>query len=88
MKHSIIKEIFYGNRGASDSFTMPEEYRRKSKESLKKIDEFSQALNEEQRAAFNAILDKELDIGGDAEEAFFVEAMKIGIRLGGEAFDD
>lgn len=88
MKHSIIKEIFYGNRGSIHDITMPPEIRKEGLKNAEIIDEFSKSLSQEQKLALEEILDNEANRSGGAEEAFFVEAMKIGIRLGVEAFDD
>ncbi len=88
MKHSIIKEIFYGNRGTIHDITMPPEVRDEGLRNLEIINEFSKTLSKKQKATLDEILDNETNRSGDAEEAFFAEAMKIGIRLGVEAFDD
>ncbi len=87
MKKSAIKELYYGNCTRFDSLNVSKNYKKLSDKNSKSIDRLSEVLNEEQKKLLNEIVDTEIEIGADWAELNFIEGVKLGLRLGTEAFD-
>ena len=84
--HSIIEEIFYGNRGQTENLDLGEEYKRLGKESKIIYDKFYPTLTPEQKKLFDDML--WVDAGKEAEcvRANYVEGFKIGFLIAVECF--
>ena len=82
---SIIKEIFYGERGNCDNYKASEEYYKTLEKVSKLHKEIINGLSDEQKENFEIFCKLQDNLEVETADAHFIEGVKIGILLGIEA---
>ena len=82
---SIIKEIFYGERGNTETFKPNEEYLKILEKINKLYNVIESGLTDEQKENFNKFCELQDDLGVESADTHFIEGVKLGILLGIEA---
>nr|MDE7439252.1 hypothetical protein [Clostridia bacterium] len=82
---SIIKEIFYGERGNCDNYKTSEEYSKILEKVNKLYKEIKSVLTAEKREEFETLCKLQGDLEVETADEHFIEGVKIGILLGIEA---
>lgn len=88
MKKSIIREIFYGTKGNSETIRESEEYRELLSESIELGEMLRKTLSKEQKAIFDRFDSTDTDLEEKAGLTYFVEGFKIGLLIGIECMDE
>lgn len=86
MKNSIIKDVFYGERGQFDTIEESKEYWAAMEQAAKISGELEEGLSEKQKELFKKLEQAEMDIESEAALTFFTEGFKIGLLIGFECF--
>lgn len=82
---SIIKEIFYGERGNSDNYKASEEYYKILEKVSKLHKEILDKMSDERKEKFEKFCNLQDQLEVETADAHFIEGVKIGILLGIEA---
>ncbi len=82
---SIIKEIFYGERGSLEYFKPNEEYLKILEKINKLYNEIESGLTDGQKEVFEKFCELQDDLDVESADTHFIEGVKIGILLGIEA---
>lgn len=82
---SIIKEIFYGNRGHTDAIKMNDECREILDKIVDKYEEITKVMTDEQKEMFKVFCGLRDNMEAEATDMYFIEGVKLGILLGIEA---
>ncbi|MBR7099954.1 MAG: hypothetical protein IKC91_02235 [Clostridia bacterium] len=86
MKNSIILQIFRGERGRYDmSPFIDREYRKQADEIYEKLEK---KLSKEDFNLFNDFIDKDGFARCEEMDGYFLEGVKIGLRMGIECMDE
>ena len=88
MKKSVIREVYYGNRGRFDLIETTEEYKKLSDKTSEAMDELCKGLPPEQKAKFNAVCDFIADENSEYEDTVFAEGFKLGLMIGIECSEE
>lgn len=84
---SIIREIFYGNRGHSESLKLSKKYFELLEETAKLYNIIKKELSAERKIEFEKLCDLKNGLEAESAEIHFIEGVKLGIILGIEACD-
>ena len=76
---SVIEDIYYGNRGHSETIKESEEYFKVQQEVGTLCEEFDKTLTEEQRQVFEKIHYLLLGLEAEATVTHFKEGFKLGM---------
>ncbi len=82
---SIIKEIFYGNRGNVEAIRMNDEYSKIADKIIDKYEELAKEMTDEQKVKFKEFCGLRDDMETETTDTHFIEGVKLGILLGIEA---
>lgn len=88
MKISIIKDIFYGKRGHSETIKESEEYWNLIDQAAKISEELIKGLTEKQKELLNKLEHTEMGLESEAAFSHFTEGFKIGVLMGIECMDE
>ncbi|MDE6597722.1 MAG: hypothetical protein K2K60_03695 [Clostridia bacterium] len=84
---SVIEEIYYGNRGHSESIRESEEYFKVQREVGTLCEEFDKTLTEEQRQVFDKIHFLLSGLEAEATATHFKEGFKLGMLVAVESMN-
>ncbi len=87
MKKSIIREIFYGNRGHCEAIKGSGEYRELLNRSAELSKKLTEGLNEGQIELFNQICTLQADMEAEVALSHFTEGVKIGALVDRECLE-
>lgn len=88
MKKSIIKDIYYGERGGCETIKESKEYWGFIEQAAKISGELTETLTEKQKELFKKLELAEMEIESETAVAHFAEGFKIGLLIGIECVED
>ncbi len=88
MKKSIIKEVFYGNRGSSDSMRATDKELELIKNVLKAYEAMSKTFTNEQKQLYEKFIDAKETAFCEEAENYYVEGFKLGLLMGIECTEE
>ncbi|MDE5765705.1 MAG: hypothetical protein K2I17_00890 [Clostridia bacterium] len=84
---SIIKELFFGERGQHENIITGKRYKKLCEELFEVCKELSKDFNEKQKELFEMICNMQAEIEGEAVFQNYREGFKIGLLLALECLD-
>lgn len=88
MKKSIIKDIFYGERGHNETIKESKEYWDTMNRAAKISEELMEGLTEKQKDLLGKLQFAEMGLESEAAITYFTEGFKIGLLIGVECMDE
>jgi len=82
---SMIKEIYYGNRGNTDAVKLSEQYTKLLSKAVDLREELEKEMTEEMKAKFGEFCDLLNESEAESSDCYYIEGVKVGILLGVEA---
>jgi len=83
---TMIEEIYGGKRGHYETIKENEKYSELIKELCDLNKKFEASLNDEQKEIYDKIEFIHMGLEAEATESHYIEGVKIGLRLGVEAY--
>lgn len=82
----LLHRIFHGDFRPADGIRYSESYNRRMHENFQAHQTFRDSLQEEQREAFDGLMEMDIELSGQAQEDNYIAGMKSGIQLMQEVF--
>lgn len=88
MSKSVIKDIFYGNRGNLETIKMTKEVENLYGVFSDAYDEFVKELTPQQLAILETCMEARENVLSEEIDVFYIEGFKLGLRIGIECMED
>lgn len=88
MNISIVKEIFYGNKGHYETIKESKEYWRIMDEAATLSASLEESLSEKQKEIFKKLTFANMGLEAEAALSYFTEGFKLGLLIGIECVDN
>lgn len=77
----LLHSIFHGEFRPADGIKYSKSYNRRMHENFVAHQIFRESLQEEQRDAFDGLMEMDIELSGQAQEENYIAGMKSGIHL-------